>query len=332
MSPDTLQIAVLIAAGAALALVPVLILLLASRIRDAAHESTQRALGDAMQSQQLASDEARKQQERSVAELAARHEKTIAELRQQHERAIDELTRQHERTLGEYARQHQRALAELGAEHHRIAQEFGMFSRKRHEVYARLYSRYRRATHDFTAALTGQEPEFQKFSRDDLMRYLNGRKIREREAADAIAAMDRGDLFAMGKLMTKLHWRVTLHDATVAFERAREFEALNELYLSDAVRDAVGNVRRIFEALTYSLAREPERTDQAKRIARQDELHSAVASLLHAMRDDLRSGGDAKPRPRPEQDRTTPGLGALQPRAGMALADKASAQPARSTN
>ena len=282
MSPDTLQIIVLIAAGAALALVPLLILLLASRIRNAAQDSVRVALVEASHRHQHALGEFRQQ-----------YDRTLDELTQKHDRSIDELTRQHERTLGEYARQHQRALAELGSEHMRIAQEFGMFSRKRHQVYARLYARYRRATHEFTAAIGGQQPDFQKYARDDLLRYLTGRKIRERDAADAIAAMDRGDLFAMGKLMTKLHWRATLRDANMAFDKAHQFEALNELYLSEQVRESVGNVRRIVEALSYMLSREQERVDQAKRIAKQDELTSAVASLLHTMRADLSSGGDA---------------------------------------
>jgi hypothetical protein len=286
MSPETLQLAVLIAAGGVFVLVPLLILLLASRIRNAAHESTQAALAQATR---------------------------------QHEKALAEFTRQYDRSIGDLARQHERTLAELVREHQRMTQEFGMFSQKRHEVYARLYARYRRATHDLSGALTGPEPEFQKFSRDDLLRYLQQRKIREREAADAIGSMDRGDLFAMNKLMAKLHWRVTLRDASAAVERARQFEALNELYLSDAVRDAVSNVRRQVEALSVSLMREQER-DQAKRLAKQDELHSSVMSLLHAMRDDLRSGADGKPRPRPEIDRTPP-LAALPPRA--VLADKA---------
>jgi hypothetical protein len=299
MSPEALQIAVLIATGAVVVLVPLLILLLASRIRNAAHESTHAAL-----------THSRKQ-----------HEQSLGEFTRQYDRSLADLTAQHERALGSYARQHERALAELSAEHKRIAQEFGMFSQKRHEVYARLYARYRRATHDLTDALTGKEPEFQKFSRDDLLGYLKRRSIRERDATDAVGAMDRGDIFAMSKLMTKMHWRVTLRDANSAFERAREFEALNELYLSDAVREAVGNVRRRVEALSESLMREQDRADQARRAAKQDELHSSVVSLLHAMRNDLGSAGpDARPRPRPEIDRT-PSRPALPQQTG--LADKA---------
>jgi hypothetical protein len=285
MSPETLQLSVLVATGAVVVAVPMLILLLASRIRSAAHESTHAAL----------------------AQATRQHEGALAEFARQHDRSLAESIRQHERAIGEYARQHERALAELAAEHRRIAQEFGMFSQKRHEVYARLYARYRRATHDLIGALQGQEPEFRKFARDDALRYLQRRDIREREAADAIAAMDRGDLFAMGKLMSRLHWRATLRDANKAFDRARDFESLNELYLSDAVREAVGNVRRKMEALSASLSREQDRADQAGRVARQDELQSAIGSLLYAMRDDLRSpGGEGRPKPRLELDRVPP--------------------------
>ena len=299
MSPETLQITVLIAAGAVIGIVPLLILLLASRIRNAANESTHAALAAA----------------------ARQHEQALGEFTRQYDRSVAEFTREHQRSMGEATRQHERALAELAAEHKRIAQEFSMFSQKRHEVYARLYARYRRATRDLIGALSGNEPEFQKFSRDELLRYLKRRDIRERDAADAIGSMDRGDIFAMSKLMARLHWRISLRDATAAFERAREFEALNELYLSDAVRDAVGNVRRQVEVLTAALMREQERADIAKRIARQDELHSAVASLLVAMRDDLRTGTDGRSKPRLELERTPPrpSLPARAP-----LADKAS--------
>jgi hypothetical protein len=303
MSPVVLDIAVLIAAGAVLVLVPLLILLLASRIRNAAHESTQHAL----------------------AQTTRQHDEALGEFTRQYDRALAESIRQHDRAVGEYARQHERALAELAAEHRRIAQEFGMFSQKRHEVYARLYARYRRATRGLSALLTEQEPQFQKFSRDDLLRYLRSRNVRERDAADAIGAMDRGDVYAMNRLMSKLHWSVSLRDATTGFERAREFEMLNELYLSDAVREAVGNLRRKVDALVAMLAREQDRGDQVSRNTRQDELQVAVGSLLHAMREDLRAPGtEAKPKPRPELDRS-PHRAALPASAG--LADKVSTAP-----
>ncbi|MGH7677686.1 MAG: hypothetical protein ACRENU_04410 [Gemmatimonadaceae bacterium] len=264
--------------------------MLASRIRNAAHESVQAALTQATQ---------------------------------QHEKAVAEITRHYGMWLSEVTRQHDRSVAELAREHNRLTQEFGVFSQKRHEVYAELYARYRGATHDLAATLTGHVPEFAKFSRDDLLRYLQQRAIREREAADAIGAMDRGDLFAMNKLMTAMHWRVTLRDANAAVDRAREYQALNELYFTDAVRDAVDTVRRQVEALSFSLAREQQPVDQAKRNGQQDSLHSAVTSLLHAMRDDLRSNGaDGKARPRVELDRpATNGKLPLSP----GLADKAPA-------
>ena len=320
MSPEALQVAVLIATGAVVVLVPLLILLLASRIRNAAHESTNMAL-----------TQATRKHEQALAEFARQYDSSLAEFTREHASSVSESMRQHERATAEYARQHERALTELAAEHKRMAQEFGMFSQKRHEVYARLYSRYRRATHDLTGVLGGSVPEFQRFSRDDLLGYLRNRNIRERDAADAIGSMDRGDIFAMNKLMMRLHWRVTLRDANAAFERAREFEALNELYLSDAVRDAVGVVRRKVEALMASVMREQERADQTMRPAKQDELHASVASLLHAMREDLRATGaetPPAPRPRVELDRPMP-RATLPSRA--ALADKIASQPAAET-
>src|SRR5688572_22617768 len=108
MSPETLQVASLVAAGAVVVAVPLIIFLLASRIRNAAHESVQAALTQATK---------------------------------QHEKAIAELMRHYDMWLREVTRQHDRSVAELTREHNRIAQEFGMFSQKRHEVYAELYAR-----------------------------------------------------------------------------------------------------------------------------------------------------------------------------------------------
>src|SRR5215208_3557376 len=105
MSAETLQIAVLIATGAVVVLVPLLILLLASRIRNAAHESTHAALTHS----------------------GKQHEQALGEFTRQYDRSLADLTSQSERAMAAYARQHERALAELGAEHKRIAQEFGMF-------------------------------------------------------------------------------------------------------------------------------------------------------------------------------------------------------------
>jgi len=300
MSPEALQLAVLIATGAVAVLVPMLILLLASRIRNAAQESTTAALSRAMR----------------------QHEQALAEFTRQYDRSLGELTRQHERAIATYERQHERARAELAAEHRRLTDEMGLFSHKRHEVYARLYARYRRAIQTVSAALTGPEPEFQKFSRDDLLGYLKRRDIRERDAADAISAMDRGDMFAMKQIMTRLHWRMTQRDANVAFERAKDYELLNELYLSESVRNAAVALRRKVEAVLSSMTHDDGKSDQAKRAAKQDELHAAAGELLGFNCADLGAADAPKPK---ELDRAAPRVSLPS----ATLADKA---PARSVS
>jgi uncharacterized protein YlxW (UPF0749 family) len=289
MSTEALQVAVLIATGAVAVLVPLLIFLLASQIRNAAQESTTAALS-----------RARRQ-----------HEETLAEFTREYDRSLAESTRQHDRAVSEYARQHERALTELAAEHRRLTSELGFFSQKRHEVYARLYARYRHAIQHLAAALTGHEPEFQKFSRDDLLRYLKRRDIREREAADAISSMDRGDIFAMKQLMVKLHWRTALRDVHTAFERAKDFELTNELYLSEAVRTAVATLRRKVDALLQSITREESKSDLSRRVAMQDELHAAAGELLGTIRVDL--GATAWEKPPKELDRVARGLALAAP-------------------
>lgn len=298
MSPESLQIAVLIATGAVAVLVPLLLLLLASRIRNAAHESTTAALSRAMR----------------------QHEQALGEFTRQYDRSLADLTRQHDRSVTEYARQHERALAELSAENRRLTEEMGLFSRKRHEVYARLYARYRRAIQEVSTVLTGPEPEFQKFSRDDLLKYLKRRDIRERDAADALSSMDRGDIFAMKQLMVRLHWRMIHRDANAAFARARDYELLNELYLSEAVRNSVAALRRKVESVLHSMMREEGKADPARRTARQDELNAAVGELLGFIRADLGAGERPKPK---ELDRGAP-------RAALASSSLADKVPARS--
>jgi len=250
MRPETLQIALLVASGAVIVLVPLLLLLVAARIRTTAKESTDSALAD-------------------------------------------------------LARQQQQTLAALQAEHAQMRREFGFLTQKRHEVYARLYARYCRAVRAFGAALDGTGggggggggPDFKKFSRDDLFRYLKSRNIRDRDAADAIAALDRGDLFAMAHLMSRMHSRVALRDANRAFERAAYFGEINELYLSNPVRDAIDGLRRNVETLSASLRSDDGRGDAAAQLAKRQELASAVTGVLQAMRNELGDGRVIPARP-----------------------------------
>jgi len=167
----------------------------------------------------------------------------------------------------------------------------GPFWEKQQEVYARLYSRYRRAA-DSAIPGPGHTPDFTRFSRDELLRYLARRKVRERDATDAIAALDRGDTFAMSRLMCKLHEKVDQRDASLALQRATRFEELNELYLSDPVRDAVIALRQRLtagEVLGQPVTGE-RRQGTASPRATEREIRDALAALMRAMRNEL--GGE----------------------------------------
>jgi hypothetical protein len=167
----------------------------------------------------------------------------------------------------------------------------GPFWEKQQEVYASLYSRFRRAA-DSGIPRAGRTPDFGRFSRDELLRYLSRRKVRERDAADAIAALDRGDTFAMSRLMTKLHEKVDQRDASLALQRAMRFAELNELYLSDPVRDAVTALSQRLtpgEDASQAIGGERRQVSGATR-ASEKEIRDALGALQRAMRNEL--GGE----------------------------------------
>ena len=167
----------------------------------------------------------------------------------------------------------------------------GPFWEKQQEVYASLYSRFRRAA-DSGIPRPGRTPDFNRFSRDELLRYLSRRKVRERDATDAIAALDRGDTFAMSRLMTKLHDKVDQRDASLALQRAMRFAELNELYLSDPVRDAVTTLsQRLTPGEDAGQPVGGERRHGASPArASEKEIRDALAGLQRAMRNEL--GGE----------------------------------------
>lgn len=169
-----------------------------------------------------------------------------------------------------------------------VPRQLGPFWEKQQEVYAGLYARYRRAC-DRTMSRPDRTPDFSRFSRDELLRYLSRRKVRERDATDAIAALDRGDMFAMTRLMTRLHERVDQRDASIALQRATHFEELHELYLSDPVRDAVAALRHGLTPGDPSVQPSGERRMPGTTTARasEREIRDSLAELQRLMRDEL---------------------------------------------
>jgi hypothetical protein len=138
------------------------------------------------------------------------------------------------------------------------------------------------------------DPDFRAFSRDDLLKYLRIHQARERDAADAIAALDRGDTFAMARLMSRLHDRISYRNANTALNRAKEFEAMNELYLSDAVRQAVKGARDSIDAVSVALMRsEEQQRDAARQSKTKDAMDVEIGRLLRVMRDELRGSGSS---------------------------------------
>lgn len=176
------------------------------------------------------------------------------------------------------------------------SRQVGPYWDKQQEVYAGLYTRYRRAC-DSTMPRPGRTPEFSAFSRDELLRYLARRKVRERDATDAIAALDRGDTFAMTRLMTRLHERVDQRDASIALQRATRYEELHELYLSESVREAVAALRRCLTPAEPAGQHSGERRVPGPAPIRASEraIQEALGTLQRVMREELSGAQPALP-------------------------------------
>ncbi len=196
-----------------------------------------------------------------------------------------------DRALADYRLQQEQVLAAVNAAHQRRLTEFGLYARKRHQVYAALYRRCREASDRF-ASLIGltMGPDFTRFTLDDVREYLQHNHLKEADAADALAAYERGDRNQAGRLMDDIHRTVKLRDAEGAFVQAKNVEALHELYLSDPVRTQMDVVREKIAAVSVTLMPGHEERDR-RLLEKREEMQAAVRQLFVVLRDELRRGG-----------------------------------------
>lgn len=195
-----------------------------------------------------------------------------------------------ERTLADYRHQHETLISAVNADHQRRLEEFGLYARRQHAVYSKLYRRVRQSS-DLLHGLVGLHmgPDFRAYSADDAREFMRRNSIPERLGAGAVAAYESRDLATAAQLMTALDERVRHNAAERAFVRAKNIEALYELYLSDQVRQRMGDVRASLARVSSRLGADAERFDP---VIHQDleRLEAAVAALHDAMRSELRRG------------------------------------------
>jgi hypothetical protein len=219
-------------------------------------------------------------------------DRILAALREQHERSLAESRHQHERVLAEFRHEHERTLAALHADHQRRLREFGLFTDKQHQVYGALYRRVRQAADQFGSFfLIFQGPDFRRFTPAMIDAYAKRKGLLPDVVADARAAAERGEREAAAQLMSDLDYEVRRRDAMRAYQRARNVEALYELYLSDAVREKLHLVRVAISRLSTYV--EDGRAVAKGREAK-EAVDQAVMALFSTMREEIRRGESAR--------------------------------------
>jgi hypothetical protein len=199
---------------------------------------------------------------------------------------------QTDRALADQRHEHDRVLAALNAEHQRRTHESGLYAQEQHRVYATLYRRVREAS-DVFSQLIGltSGPDFEKYDAKMAQAYLERAEVAESDRGAAIAAYEKGDNRRAAQLMNELERRVRLRDAERAFIRAKNLEALYELYLSDPVRACMSAVREKMANVSVNLMRDDEdRVRPMELYQSRLAMEAAVTDLYTTMRQELREG------------------------------------------
>ena len=91
--------------------------------------------------------------------------------------------------------------------------------------------------------------------------------------------------------MVELELRVRRRDADLAFTKAKNTEALQALYLSDAVTQRLHLVRRAIAAVSAQI-HVPSPQSGIHGLELRDAMDEEVSELHKTMRDELRRGGN----------------------------------------
>lgn len=193
-----------------------------------------------------------------------------------------------EKALADYKHEHDQALVSINADYQRQLQRFSLYTRRRHAVYGELYRKVRIAS-DAYAAMIGFSwgPDFSKYVREDAEEYFARHKVPISSRKNIIAAFDCGDASRPATLLQELDDRVRKHNAGKAFARAKNVEAACELYLSDAVREQMHNVRASIAAVSVAAGKDGDRDGNA--LGKCDTMSGSVSDLFRIMREEMSS-------------------------------------------
>jgi hypothetical protein len=187
--------------------------------------------------------------------------------------------------------EHSQHMAALDRSHSREHAAYVRFTARQHAVYRRLYDRFRTAQGALIQPATFMAPDFSK---------LGERKLRDMAAESGV---DEETLRSLLKILpaeamrfNSLFFRAMLDEAQPrglkAFRDARNYAVANDIYLSDPVRTAVGEVADKMAEYAVDLL-----VDDRSRTMAMHQIGEAVPPLFQAlrivMRDEMRGSASS---------------------------------------
>jgi len=196
-----------------------------------------------------------------------------------------------DKVLADYRHQHERALAALNAQNQRRTQEFSLYAQEQHRVYAKLYRLVREASDRYSGMIgLTSGPDFEKYNQEEVQEYLMRREVTGTRVREILSMYEGSNRKRAAEVMDELHLQLNRRDAERAFIRAKNFEALYELYLSDPVRSQMNVVRSTMAKVSVTLMRSAEEGRDRQEFEKRETMEAAVAELYRVMRNELRRG------------------------------------------
>ena len=195
-----------------------------------------------------------------------------------------------DKALADHQHRYDVLLATVNAGLQRKIQEHGLYAAKRHRIYAALY-RAAKETSDRFAAIFGLSmgTNLRDFDAPSAEEYFKRRTVTENIAREIRALFTAGRTEEARHQLQALERQLDMRDAGKAFGSMKNLEALNELYLSDPVRDKMATIRQ--QLAKYAVAARQELQGVRDLTELPPDGAPAVGELLHLMRNELQQGG-----------------------------------------
>ena len=199
-----------------------------------------------------------------------------------------------ETALSELRHAQNQILSAVNAEHQRRLHEFSLFTAKQHEVYAAFYRRVKDASVWYSSQVgLVFQPNFEKWGPANVADYFKDSNVKGPDADEIIRLYEQGEQQRAAKLLADLYGRVQSRNANNAFNRAKKFYALYELYLSDDVRAQFERIRHGMAEVSVLIDDRGEERNELKAFEKAKAVEAEVSKLRDVMRNELRRGESA---------------------------------------